>query len=192
MHEIICRTAGTGVKRDDIGKKFRHEFADLSFVVVKISAGEFPRGKIIPLPAAGSFRIRRNNFHIVANQIVPIANIFRIAFADKKNHRRSVRRRIVGEFVSPAAANQAGIFYLRHVVSKRKRHHVGTKSVDDCASLFAAAVVRLLQKNFFVAQITRPVLQKFFVVFGIKFACRVIRDVQKFFRRGNFFVTATA
>ena len=70
------------------------------------------------------------------------------------------------------------------VVSQSKRHHVSFQAVDDRASLFARAAVRLIDDNF-LTRFAFPVFCERAVELLVEFPSWVVRDVHQSDRLGG-------
>ncbi len=83
------------------------------------------------------------------------------------------------EALDPIGGHEVAILVqLLDVAGERQRHHVGLETVDDSTRLLAGAAVRLLDR-YVVASLGFPVFGEGGVIILIKFASRIVGDVEQ-------------
>src|SRR4029078_9524160 len=89
--------ACAGIEDRNVLIKASHEVAGFGIVVVVLLERVTPGGKVIPAGAAGGLWVGRDHVEARADEIVPILDLLRIAFAYKEDNRRGIRRAFVGQ-----------------------------------------------------------------------------------------------
>ena len=169
----------------DVSIKHRHILVDFGdkllrlFVTTVFAACILPRRQVVPLGAARRFRIRRDDGHPGASQIIPILDLLRIAGPYEKHDRAGVRRGVMWQSVLPVGRNQ--FRYLLQsvdVTRQRQRHDIRRETVDNGASLFTGAAVRLLDGDV-IARLGFVMGRERFVEFNIEFTRRIVGNVEE-------------
>src|SRR4051812_20752876 len=103
-----------------------------------------PRGKIIPTCSARGAWIGCDYRYARLDEVRPVENLFRIAFAHQKYDGRCVRRAVVRKTGLPVRS-QALAFALNRVdvIRERQRYDVRLQTIDHGSCLTRRTAVRL-------------------------------------------------
>ena len=85
------RSAPAGVKDFDVLEKLSHKLFGFSFIAAISFIRRAPCRQVGVSGVTRGFRIREDQLNVRANQVVPVMNVFRIAFTHQETHRRIER-----------------------------------------------------------------------------------------------------
>ena len=129
--------------------------------------------------AARGFRIGRDHFDAVLDQVAPVLDGLGIALADEEDDGRGVGGRVVLERAAPVGRDLLGLGGdLVDVALQRQRHDVGIEPVDHRLRLLARAAMALVDGDV-VAGLALPVRSKDLIVVFIQLARRVVADIEQ-------------
>ena len=164
----------------DVGQHFFHIFARLRIIVavgfqaVAVCAQEGVAA------VAGYFGVGDDDFQVVLGQVVPVFNLFRVAFADEEDGGAGEGDGVVGEGFLPVGFDQAFFNQEFDVGALVHGNDVGFQAVGHGQCLFARTAVRLLDGD------VRAVVL-FFVFCGkqrvevfVEVAGDIVGDVEQF------------
>jgi len=120
--------------------------------------------------------VRGDDLNLFVHQIVPVSDLFRIAFPDEENYRRSIRGTVIGKFLFPAFFNQSGLLDQCDIMLKCQCHDIGVTSLHDGTRLCTGTSVGLNNIHFFSRFFLIIFLKQRIICF-IKFSCRIVGDV---------------
>src|SRR3954447_13048226 len=144
--EVLQRLATRLVLHDDV---LRHELAEVVEAgrrVLAPTALGAVRGEDVPLRRAGRERVRREDLDARVEEVVPGADVLRIALAhdeaDDRARDEALRRR-----VRPVARHEAGLDEAVHVGREGERDDVGGEAGLHRAALVARRAERLAERD---------------------------------------------
>ena len=133
---------------------------------------------MIPARAAGRLRIRGDHGDSGPSEVLPVADLLRVARAHDEDDRGRVRRAVSGKAGPPRRGKEAASLRDRVDVAREgERHDVGLEPVDDRPRLLARAAVGLVDRESAVRRLPR--LPERGVDLLVELARGVVRDVQQ-------------
>ncbi|MNC36400.1 hypothetical protein D3C75_849210 [compost metagenome] len=139
--------------------------------------GVAPGCQIVPACATGAFRVWGDHGYARLHQIIPVVDLFRVAFTHQENDGGGVRCGVVRQAFNPVLIDASAFRDGIHVVSQRQGHDIGFDTVNDRRCLLTGTAVRLADHHV-VAGFLFPVRRERFVVLIVQFTCRIVRHVQ--------------
>src|SRR5690349_24720440 len=136
------RTARAGVEYGHVLVELVHELTRAGIVGARLLFGPGPGGEIVPARAAGRLWIRRDDFHVVANEVAPVVNLLRVAGAHEEHDGGDVRRAVVRQALLPVERQQfslGGDFV--DVTRECESDYVCGQPIDDRARLAAGTAM---------------------------------------------------
>ena len=120
----------------------RHEVARLRLVLPFVER-EAPGGEVVPAGSARGLGVGRHDLDARPDEVVPVADAFRIALPDEEDDRGGVGRGVVRQPLLPVRRELVRRARDRvDVGGERERDDVGRQSVDHGTGLLARAAVR--------------------------------------------------
>ena len=148
--------ASPGIQHRNVLVELAHEVASLHLVAARLPQRPGPGGKVIPARSARALRVRRDDLYARANQIVPIADVLRIALADQKDDGGCVGRAVVGQARGPVRWYQMCLARkLIDVIAQRQCRDIGLQPIDDGARLLARTAMALADRDL-LARLRKP------------------------------------
>ena len=173
-----CRAA-TVFKYRRVFQQCGHKIFGFAFIAVIHFQTITVRAQKGVAAVAGGFRIGQNDLHAVFGQIAPVLNMFRITFAYQENNVAGIRHGIVRQARVPIGFDQTFFHQKLNIGSLVHGHYISGQTVSHGQSLLAGASVRLLDFNRCAAVFSSIFFDKQRIVFFIKIASDIIRDVQQ-------------
>ena len=174
------RPASAGVEDFDVLQELGHKLFGFGFIATVGFIRRAP-GRQVGVPrVARGFRVREDQLNVRADQVVPVMNVFLVAFAHQEAHRRIERRAVVWQAALPVGRDQVAFvmqdLHVRHLVVG---HHVRLQALQDRQRLLGRAGVRLLDGQLVSTIVLRPLLLKRRVKGGKQLAGDIIGAVQQ-------------
>ncbi len=100
------RAATAGVEHLNVFQELGHKLLGFGFIAAVGFIRRAPGRQIGIARVAGGFRVRENQLHVRAHQVIPVVNVFRVPFTDQERHGGVKRRAIVRQTRLPVGRDQ--------------------------------------------------------------------------------------
>src|SRR5439155_7414424 len=172
------RSARAGVEHGYPLVQLGHEGAGLRLIAAGLLQRVAPGREVVPPRSARGLGVCGDDRDAWFEQVGPVLDALRVAFAHDEYDRRRIRRAVLGKPFLPAGRDEAAFLDGVDVVGQGQRDDVGLEAVDDRSGLLARAAMRLvdgdrLARLLLVARDERGVDRL------VQLARRVVGDIQQ-------------